>query len=184
VESKLGPLGTSATHWPIVLPRVIVRMETLVEWLAGETEVLGENLPDATLSTTNPTWPDPGWNPGRRGGKPATNRFSYGAAYVHLYTVMCVYESQDIAIGIATGYGLEDREFRVRVPIWSGIFFSTSSRPVLGFTQPPIQWVAGALSSGINRPEREAVHSSSPSAKVKKCGFIHPLPRTPSYRSA
>jgi hypothetical protein len=48
--------------------------------MAGETEVLGENLPDATLSTTNPTWPDPGLNPGRRGRKPATNRFSYGAA--------------------------------------------------------------------------------------------------------
>jgi hypothetical protein len=32
------------------------------------------------LSTTNPTWPDPGLNPGRRGGKPAINRLSYGAA--------------------------------------------------------------------------------------------------------
>jgi hypothetical protein len=32
------------------------------------------------LSTTNPTWPDPGSNTGRRGGKPATNRLSYGAA--------------------------------------------------------------------------------------------------------
>jgi hypothetical protein len=47
--------------------------------MAGETEVLGENLPDATLSTTNPTLPDPGLNPGRRCGKPATNRLSYGA---------------------------------------------------------------------------------------------------------
>jgi hypothetical protein len=26
-------------------PRVIMMMEKLVEWLAGETEVLGENLP-------------------------------------------------------------------------------------------------------------------------------------------
>jgi hypothetical protein len=34
----------------------------------------------ATLSTTNPTWSDPGSNPGRRGGKPETNRLSYGAA--------------------------------------------------------------------------------------------------------
>jgi hypothetical protein len=59
--------------------RMIV--EQLVEWrLAGETEVLGENRPSATLSTTNTTWPDPGSNPGRRGGKPATNRLSYGAA--------------------------------------------------------------------------------------------------------
>jgi hypothetical protein len=59
--------------------RVIV--EHLVEWrLAGETEVLGETCPSANLSTTNPTWPDPGSNLGRRSGKPATNRLSYGAA--------------------------------------------------------------------------------------------------------
>jgi hypothetical protein len=59
--------------------RVIV--EQLVEWrLAGETEVLGENLPQRHFSTTNFTWADPGSNSGRRSGKPATNRLSYGAA--------------------------------------------------------------------------------------------------------
>jgi hypothetical protein len=31
--------------------------------------------------------PDPGANPGRRGGKPATNRFRYGAATVLVYTL-------------------------------------------------------------------------------------------------
>jgi hypothetical protein len=42
----LGPLGTSATSGLLYLPRVIVWMENLVEWrLAGETEVLGEVLP-------------------------------------------------------------------------------------------------------------------------------------------
>jgi hypothetical protein len=52
-----------------------------VEWeLAEEAGVLIENLPSATLSTTNPTWPDLGSNPGRRGGKPATNSLSYGMA--------------------------------------------------------------------------------------------------------
>jgi hypothetical protein len=46
VESKLGPLGTWATSGLLCLPRVIVRMENLVERrLARETEVLGENLP-------------------------------------------------------------------------------------------------------------------------------------------
>jgi hypothetical protein len=49
--------------------------------LAGETEVLGENLPRLHFPT-NPTWPDPGSNPGRRAGKSATNRLSYGAAQV------------------------------------------------------------------------------------------------------
>jgi hypothetical protein len=49
--------------------------------LAGETEVLGENLPQRHFCPSqNPTWPEPGLNPGRRGGKPATNRLSYGAA--------------------------------------------------------------------------------------------------------
>jgi hypothetical protein len=50
----------------------------------GETEVVGENLPSATLSTTNPTWIDPGANPGAnpglRGERPATNRLSHGTA--------------------------------------------------------------------------------------------------------
>jgi hypothetical protein len=55
-----------------------------MEWeLAGETEVLAENLPSANFSTINPTWPDLGSIPGRRGGKPATNRLSYGTAYLY-----------------------------------------------------------------------------------------------------
>ena len=53
-----------------------------VEWNWQEkTEVLGEKTcPSATLSTTNPTSPDPGSNPGLRGEKPATNRLSHGRA--------------------------------------------------------------------------------------------------------
>jgi hypothetical protein len=40
-----------------------------------------------------------------------------------------------------------------------GIFlFATASRPTLGFTQSPIQWVPGALSPGVKRPGREANH--------------------------
>jgi hypothetical protein len=50
------------------------------EW-KGKPKYSEKTCPDATLSTTNPTWPDPGLNPGRRGGKPTTNRFSYGAAF-------------------------------------------------------------------------------------------------------
>jgi hypothetical protein len=33
---------------------------------------------------------------------------------------------------------------------------------------PPIQWVQGALSLGVKRPEREADHSPSSTAEVKK----------------
>jgi hypothetical protein len=80
VEPKLGPLGTSAIYWPIVPDPGDCEDGEFGGMNGRETEVLGENLPRRHLSTTNPTWPDPGLNPGRRGGKPATNRFSYGAA--------------------------------------------------------------------------------------------------------
>jgi hypothetical protein len=57
-------------------------MDKLVEWtvLAGETEVLGENLPRRYFGHHKSHLQDPGANPGRRGGKLATNRFSYDAA--------------------------------------------------------------------------------------------------------
>jgi hypothetical protein len=42
----------------------------------------GKTCPSATLSATNPTWTDPGSNPGLRGGRPATNRVSHGTAFM------------------------------------------------------------------------------------------------------
>jgi hypothetical protein len=46
MESKLGPLGTSATEWPIVLALGDYDDGEFGGWrLAGETEVLGVNLP-------------------------------------------------------------------------------------------------------------------------------------------
>jgi hypothetical protein len=82
MESNLGPLGIASTTALLHLPRVIVRMEKLVQWtvLAGETEVLGENLPRRHFVQHKSHLPGQDAKPGRRGEKPATNRFSYGAA--------------------------------------------------------------------------------------------------------
>jgi hypothetical protein len=45
----------------------------------------------ATLSTTNPTWTDPGSNPGLRGERPESNRLSHGTALVfNLYDDTCI----------------------------------------------------------------------------------------------
>jgi hypothetical protein len=44
---------------------------------------------------------------------------------------------------------------------------STSSRPVLGPTQPPVQWETRALSLGVKRPRREADHLPPSSTEVK-----------------
>jgi hypothetical protein len=45
----------------------------------GKPKYSEKTYPSCKLSTTNPTWPDQGSISGRRGGKPATNRLSYGA---------------------------------------------------------------------------------------------------------
>jgi hypothetical protein len=45
--------------------------------------------------------------------------------------------------------------------------FATASGPVLGSTQPPIQWVSGAFTPRVKRPEREADHSSPSRAEIK-----------------
>jgi hypothetical protein len=81
---RLSPLCTSATNWPIV-PATDDRRwwawSQSVEWkLVRETEVLGENLPNATFSTTIATWSDLWSNPGRRGGQPANKGLSYDMA--------------------------------------------------------------------------------------------------------
>jgi hypothetical protein len=71
--------------------------------------------------------------------------------------------SRNSVVGIATGYGLDDRGVGVRVPVRSRIF-SSPQRP----TQPPIQWVPKALSPGVKRQGREADRSPPTSAEVKK----------------
>jgi hypothetical protein len=55
----------------------------------------------------------------------------------------------------------------------------------LGPTQPPIQWVPGALYLGVKRPVREADHSPPSSAEVKEWVELYlPSPSTPSWHSA
>jgi hypothetical protein len=56
--------------------------------------------------------------------------------------------------------------------------FSMSSKQTLGLTQPPIQSLPGALSSGVKRPGREADHSPPTSAEVMKTWVYT---STPSY---
>jgi hypothetical protein len=75
--------------------------------------------------------------------------------------------SPDSVVGIATGYGLNDRGVGVRVPAGARNF-STSFRPVLGPTHPLVQCVPGVLSPGVKRPGSDADLSPPPSAEVKR----------------
>jgi hypothetical protein len=67
--------------------------------LAGETEVLGGNLPRRHFVHHKFHLP----NPGRRGGKAATNRFSYGAASLRTYVSYkqtCPFFSQNVVTSL------------------------------------------------------------------------------------
>jgi hypothetical protein len=85
--------------------------------------------------------------------------------------------SRDSSVGIATGYGLDDQEGRSSSPVRvKNFLFSTSSRPALRSTQPPIHRVPEALFPGVKRPGREADHSLPASAEVKKMWINTPTP--------
>jgi hypothetical protein len=82
---RLRPLGTSATIWPIVPApddRWWVWSSRWNENWQGKPKYSEKTYPSATLSTTNPTWPDLGSILGRCGGKLVTNRLSYGTVLI------------------------------------------------------------------------------------------------------
>jgi hypothetical protein len=82
-----SPLGTSATLWPIVLAQDNawwrVWFSRWNDW-QGKQKLSEKTWSRVNLSTTNHTWFQRGSNPGRRGGKPATDRLIYGTAISHL----------------------------------------------------------------------------------------------------
>jgi hypothetical protein len=86
----------------------------------------------------------------------------------HFNYIPPYFGSWDSAVGIANGYGLDGRWVGVRFAVGASFFLlSTSSRPVLGPTQPPIRLVPGTLSPGAKRQGCEADHSSPTTAEVK-----------------
>jgi hypothetical protein len=107
--------------------------------------------------------------------------------YYYYYYYYYYNKSRDNSVGIALGYGLDDWGSRVRFPaLGLGIFlFTTASRTALGPTQPPIQWVPGALPLGVKRLGREADHSPPSNAEVKECvALYHHSPNMPLWRGA
>jgi hypothetical protein len=57
-------------------------------------------------------------------------------------------------------------------PGTNDLSFSTLFRLALMSTEPPIQWVAWAVSARLEKPGREADHSPPSSAEVKNRGAV------------
>jgi hypothetical protein len=80
---------------------------------------------------------------------------------------------------------LDDRGVGVPSPgRVKNFLFSTSSRPALGPTQPPIEWVPGVLSQGVKRGGVKLTTHLQLVPRSRKCGSIHQLLHMPSWRSA
>jgi hypothetical protein len=82
----MGPLGTSATEWPIVLAPGDYDDEEFGKMKIGRGNRSTRRKP-APAPLCPPQIPldeTRGANPGSRGEKPATNRLSYGATF-HIY---------------------------------------------------------------------------------------------------
>jgi hypothetical protein len=93
-------------------------------------------------------------------------------------------KSRDSSVGIALGYGLDDRGSRVRFPAGAGNFSLHRVQNGSGAHPASYQRVPGALSLRVERPGREADHSPPCSAKVRMRGAIPPLLSTSSWRGA
>jgi hypothetical protein len=80
----------------------------------------------------------------------------------------------DSSVSIVSGYGLDNWAIDVRSPAEARGFFppSSVSRPALGPTQPPVQWVPGVLSPGV-KPGRGVTLTTHP----------HLVPRSRMSRS-
>jgi hypothetical protein len=80
---RLSLLSTAATLWPIVPApddrRWVWSSRRNENW-QGKPKYPEKTCPSATLSTTNPNWPELGSNTSRRGGKPTINLPSYSTA--------------------------------------------------------------------------------------------------------
>jgi hypothetical protein len=79
-----------------------------------------------------------------------------------------IIRSRTSVVGIATVLWAGRLRDRSSNPGMVKNFLFFMSIPTLGSTQPPIQWVLGALSLGLKRQGCEADRSPPTSAEVKK----------------
>jgi hypothetical protein len=118
----------------------------------------------------------------------------YYSTILHCFPCICLYVGMDTLLNALFPFycfylclkgwtiGWSGFEFRCGL----GIFlFNTVSRLALGPTQPPIQWIPGALSLGVKWSGCEIDHSPPSSAKVKECVelYLH-SPNMPSWHGA
>jgi hypothetical protein len=93
--------------------------------------------------------------------------------------------TRDIAVGIATSYGLDGRGVGVRVPVGS-IIFCSQRRPdrLWGIARLLYNGNRGLFPRGYSGRGVKLTAHLQLVPRSRKCGSIHPLPHTSSQRGA
>jgi hypothetical protein len=98
-----------------------------------------------------------------------------------MFSVSLTPESGDSSVGIATGYGLDDRSSRVRFPARAGNFYFRRVQNCSGVH--PASYPMDNMA--VKRPEHKAGHLPPSSSDIKDWVklYLH-SPSTPSWRGA
>jgi hypothetical protein len=93
--------------------------------------------------------------------------------------------SCDSIVGTVNGYMLDDQGVRVRVPVGSRIF-SSPRRPYWLWDPPSLlsNGYQGLFPRGESGRGMKLTTHFQLVPRSRKCGYIHPLPHTPSWHSA
>jgi hypothetical protein len=155
--------GYCGHYWPIV-PAPNDRWWWLwrnwwnEDW-QGKPKCSEKTCPSLTLSTTNPTWLEPGLNQGHRGGKPATICLSYGAALD-----ICL-------VSVVTAHGLYDQG----IGRGKRSLFLHGIQPSFG-THPGFCLVnTGRCSPWLKWLQHEVDHSAPSNTNIEELYPPHPL---------
>jgi hypothetical protein len=97
-------------------------------------------------------------------------KFVYFLTYFILRSNILLRKNRDSSVGVATGYGLDDRMNGVRISAGVGNF-SLRHRVQTGSGAHPASYSVGTKGffPGVKRPGREADHSPPPSHEVREC---------------
>jgi hypothetical protein len=172
--------GRWSPYWVHSALRPLLAYSTCPGWLwgwktwwnkdwQGKQKYSVQTCPSTTLSTTNPTWADPGANSGHCSGKPATNRFNYGAPNIDdlLWNLLMKRLAIKLTIFWKTGDGIQMLLMSYRLGKQTVILTTTRCCKELGKTGSDYKTTHTVHMAGLNLKELNEVKGKGQQYRVE-----------------